>query len=120
MKFYYNGKLVRTSKTHAYTHAVIDITTGGCKGCRTSKESAEAVISSEIAQYSKKNDNYKTAIKALENGKSGYYGKDGRRTYYEKFASEDTVEKYNRWIAVNDEYIEEIKANWKVVALEAR
>lgn len=120
MKFYYEGKLVRTSKTHEYTHAVIDITTGACKGCRVGKDKAEAIISAEVSYYDKKISNYTNAIKALENGKSGYYAKDGRHTYYCKFSSDITVERYKEWIAWDKDYINSVKANWKVVELEAR
>lgn len=120
MKFYYNGKLVRTSKSHTYTHAVIDISTGGCKGCRTSRDTAEAIITSEVAHYEKKVGNYENAIKAMESGKSGYYAKDGRHTYYTKFSADSTVEKYMEWIEWNRDYINSIKANWQVVELEAR
>jgi len=120
MKFYYNGQLIRTSKNHEYTHAVINITNGGCMGCRASKETAEAIITSEIAQYEKRIANYESAIKALESGKSGYYYKDGRRTYYTKFASDSSIENYTRWIEYNRDYINKIKSNWKVVELEAR
>lgn len=120
MKFYYNGNLVRTSKSHEYTHAVIDITTGGCKGCRVGKDNAEAIITSECARYEKQIKNYESAIKALQSGKSGYYAKDGRHTYYNRFSADNTVEKYNEWIAWNREHIDSIKTNWQVVELEAR
>lgn len=120
MKFYYNGKLVRTSKNHEYTHAVINITNDGCMGCRASKETAEAIITSEIAQYEKRIANYESAIKALESGKSGYYAKEGRRIYYNKFSSDSTVERYIERIEWCREYINKVMANWQVVELEAR
>ena len=120
MKFYYNDKLIRTSKNHIYTHAVIDITTGGCKGCRADKANAEAIISAEVANYEKRISNYENAIKALQNGKSGYYAKDGRHTYYSRFDADSTVEKYTEWIEWNRNYINEVKTNWQVVELEAR
>lgn len=120
MKFYYNGQLVRTSKSHEYTHAVIDTITGGCKGCRVGKDKAEAIISTEVAYYEKKINNYTNAIKAMKNGKNGYYAKDGRHTYFRKFSSDSTIERYNEWIEWNRNYINSVKANWKVVELEAR
>ncbi len=120
MKFYYNGQLVRTSKSHEYTHAVIDITTNGCKGCRVGRYKAEAIISAEVAEYERRAKNYESAIKALESGKTGYYVKEGRRTWFNKFSADATVEKYREWIAWNREYVDSIKANWKVVELEAR
>lgn len=120
MKFYYNGQLVRTSKNHEYTHAVINIVSGGCMGCRVGKDKAEAIISTEVAKYEKQIANYENAIKALQNGKSGYYAKDGRHTYFSKFSADNTVEKYREWIAWNMDYINKVKANWQVVELEAR
>lgn len=120
MKYYYNGELVRTSKNHIYTHAVIDITNNSLKGCRSSKDNAEAIISSEISHYEQKIRNYESALKALENGKSGYYAKEGRRTYYNRFDPARTAEEYRKWIEWNKEYISRVKNNWKVVELERR
>lgn len=118
MKFYYNGTLVRTSKNHEYTHAVINTVSGGCMGCRVGKDKAEAIISTEVAQYEKRIANYKSAIKALEDGKSGYYAKEGRHTYFNKFSPDSTVEKYRERIEWCREYIDKVKANWQVVELE--
>lgn len=120
MKFYYNNELVRTSKSHIYTHAVIDMATGGCKGCRANRETAEAVISTEIAYFEKKIGNYENAIKAIQNGKDAYYAKDGRRTYYTKIPKDRTVEEYKEWIEWDRDYITYIKENWQVVELEAK
>lgn len=47
MKFYYNGQLMRTSKTHNYTHAVIahhDDGTISCIACSASRELAEKAL----------------------------------------------------------------------------
>lgn len=120
MKFYYNGQLVRTSKNHEYTHAVINTANGGCMGCRVGKDKAEAIISTEVAHYEKKISNYTNAIKAMESGKSGYYCKDGRHTYYTKFSADSTIEQYRQWIEWNRDYINKVKTNWQVVELEAR
>jgi hypothetical protein len=120
MKFYYNGQLVRSSKNHTYTHAVINTENNACMGCRTSKENAEAIITSEIADLNRKITNSESAIKALESGKSGYYVKEGRRTWYCKFSKDDTVEWYTEGIERRRERIGYIKTNWQVVELEAR
>lgn len=120
MKFYYNGQLIRTSKNHIYTHAIIDITDNGCVGCRADKESAEAFIRSEISTTQRSIQNCENAIKALKNGKDGYFVKEGRRTYYDKFDSRDTVERYENRINWLNGYIEKINTTWKVVELEAR
>lgn len=120
MKFYYNGKLIRTSKNHEYTHAVIDITDNGCVGCRVGEDKAEAIIRTEISQTERSIANCQTAIKALEAGKTGYYHKDGRRSLFYRFGSHNTVEKYKKSIESLQGYIDKIKATWKVVELEAR
>ena len=120
MKFYYNGQLIRTSKNHEYTHAVIDITDNQCVGCRVGEDKAEAIIRSEISQAERSIANCKSAIKALENGKSGYYSKDGRHTYYCKFNTSNTIERYTRSIDHLNNYISRIKETWKVVELECR
>lgn len=121
MKFYYNGKLIRTSKNHTYTHAVIDMSDGSLKGCRASKETAEALIRSEISQYEKWIAEKKKAIKAIENGKNYYITKERGRSY--KITIDQpyqTIEWYTKGIEGNNKGIEHIKANWQVVELEAR
>ena len=119
MKFYYNGHLIRTSKNHIYTHAVINTENNACMGCRASKENAEAVITSEIANIERHIANSESAIKALKNGKGGYYVKEGRRSWYCKFGKDNTVEWYTEGIKWRRERIDYIKSNWKVVELEA-
>lgn len=50
MKFYYDGELIRTSKTHNYTHAVVAPAEPGAKnrwvtyGCRTGLPGAQALL----------------------------------------------------------------------------
>lgn len=120
MKFYYNNELVRTSKSHIYTHAVIDMATGSCKGCRANRETAEAIISTEISMYNRGIENCKKAIKALGNGSSGYMERYGKRTYFNRFGADDTIESFKESIEWRVSRINEIKETWKVVELEAR
>lgn len=120
MKFYYNGELIRTSKNHIYTHAVIDTLKNECKGCRANKQTAESIISSEISRLEKEITECKSAIKALGQGKRYYVVKMCRRSYPIYFEKNDTVEKYEDHIKWYINKIEEIKATWKVVELEAR
>ena len=102
MKFYYNGVLIRTSKTHNYTHAVIGQKLDDGKyalyGCRTSEEAAQSIITTEINRYKVSIENCKNAIKALNAGKSGYDDKFRGRHYYIKFGKGDTVESYEGYI----------------------
>lgn len=47
MKFYYKGQLMRTSKNHHYTHAVIRHNEDGtitCMGCSSSEQGAEKIM----------------------------------------------------------------------------
>ena len=50
MKFYYDGELIRTSKTHTYTHAVVAPAAPQLMnrwvvfGCRSSLEGAEKLL----------------------------------------------------------------------------
>lgn len=121
MKFYYNGKLVRTSKTHEYTHAVIDMSDGSLKGCRACKENAEALIKSEIAQYEKWIAEKKKAIEAIKSGRNYYITKERGRSYKIKIDQPyQTIEWYENGIKGNSMGIEKIKSNWQVVELEAR
>lgn len=120
MKFYYNDKLIRTSKNHIYTHAVINIDTGKCEGCRADKANAEAIISTKIAENEKYIRNEENAIKAMEAGKNGYYIKEGRHSWFCKFNANNSIERYKEAIEWLKQDIEYIKANWQVVELEAR
>lgn len=119
MKFYYNGELIRTSKTHVYTHAVIT-TEGKCAGCRNSKEAAESIITSEIGRAEQSIKNSRNKIKAMEAGKKMYSVVEGRRRYYMPIEADDSVENTQGWIDGRLNWIEHVKNNWKVVELEAR
>lgn len=121
MKFYYNGKLVRTSKNHVYTHAVIDQKNESLKGCRANKDTALSIISSEISRIEKEIKDCKTAIKALEAGKSYYVIKERGHSYPIRFkdVNDPTVERYTKWIEEYNQTIEYIRKNWIVVELEA-
>ncbi len=122
MKFYYEGKLIRTSKNHNYTHAVINIQTGSCIGCRTSEDACQSIITTEINGCLGGIRNSEEKIKALEAGKSGYYIKDGRRSWWHKFENSpfDTIESTNKRIEYLLEEIDRIKQNWKIVKLECK
>lgn len=62
-EYYYNGKLIRTSKTHNYTHAVLRFSKDGEKfrvvACASSKELAERRMMTEMS-------NTKHNMKAME------------------------------------------------------
>lgn len=119
-KYYYQGVLVRTSD-HEYTHAVIstngEFTKGKLVGCRTSEQAARQIISSEISGYMNSIRNCEEAIKALKAGKTGYWAKEGRRSYPYRFLASDTIEKYERALERTQRGMEYIETYWKVVEL---
>ena len=120
MKFYYEGKLIRTSKNHVYTHAVIDMASGKLIGCRASEDAARSVISSEISSYKTGIKNTQSMQKAIEQGKRMYRVTEGRRSCYMPIDSGDTLERCREWIEYREKAIERIRKDWKVVELEAR
>ena len=123
MKYYYNNQLIRTSKNHIYSHAVIVIRDNGeiiVRGCRRSFKEAEALKNSEINAYSRGIENCYKAIKALQEGKEGYFSRDGRKDWWIKFTSKNTVEYYEEIIENSKKAIKNIQSNWQIVELEAR
>ena len=120
MKFYYNDKLIRTSKNHEYTHAVIDANTGVCKGCRTNYQACASIISSEINSEINSIKDDEEMLKAIRTGKNYYTVKFGRHTFREKIRPDHTVERITGWINGHKEKIEYINKNWKIVELERR
>lgn len=121
MKFYYNGNLIRTSKNHHYTHAVINENEKALT-CSATRQGCEQFIQRYINESLEGIENSKNAIKALNAGKKGYYIKYGRITYWHSFSEygENTVEKCEEWIEHCKNRIEWIKANWKIVEIEER
>lgn len=125
MKFYYNGQLMRTSKNHNYTHAVVIETEDGikCYGCHKDRKGCEAEISRQINECNRGIENAHEAIKALNAGKAGYYCKYGRgKSCWVPFreCTDPTVEHYEKWIVSNKAHADKVRRTWKVVELEAR
>ena len=123
MKFYYNGKLIRTSKTHIYTHACINIETMYCAGCSSTKEGAEKVKQDKIRVYESAIENYDLKISARKAGKAGFYHKDGRHTSYIRFDPNNKYHTIEYCETAKQECIEEIERInrvYQIVELEAR
>lgn len=118
MKYYYQGKLIRTSKNHIYTHAVIDISTMKVIGCRGSLEKAESLLTSEINYIIRGIENAKNKLNSFKAGKSKYGWKEGRNTWYASFKPTDTEESLLKAIKNNEEYLETVKQNYKIIELE--
>ena len=120
MKFYYNNKLVRTSKNHEYTHAIIDMKSGECIGCRTSYEACQSFINTELNGLRRNIENSRRKIKALEAGKTYYIVQEARRSWRHDFTERDTVGNSLDWIKRCEEMIADWGTNWQIVELEAR
>lgn len=72
MKFYFDGELIRTSKTHRYTHAVVLPTKPGATnkwdavGCRASLASAWALLEQERRRIAKYNPEKADALRVVK------------------------------------------------------
>lgn len=122
MKFYYNNKLMRTSKTHEYKYAVVSFRTGEpvCLGCSATRSGAEAKIT-ELTEWSRRNiASCENALKALRSGRKYYDWVDGRRTCPVKLEVSDTEESFIESIERSKAHIKQIHENCKIVELEAR
>ena len=121
MKFYYNGKLMRTSKNHVYTHAVV--ANGNCLSCSSTFEGAKKVIYSEISHYERVIQTELNKKDALEKGLAGYWDVSEKKKYWMKIEKDNeryTVEWADNAIKCFQDRIEEINLTWQVVELEAR
>lgn len=112
MKYYIDDKLVRTSKTHTYTHAVLF--GDKVKSCSGSYELAKKEMDRRIAELDESIRNSKLAIAAIEEGKNYYWTTFKRRSYKAEITS--TREEYLGYIAAN----EELKTRYHIRELEAR
>lgn len=120
MKFYYEGKLVRTSKTHEYHYGIYDKHYKTMRSCHSTRELAEKELNTYINQPLNWIENEKNAIKALQSGKKYYFAKEGNRNICVRFTKEDTVEMWEGYIKGNETKHEYRKSNLCVVELEVR
>lgn len=117
MKFFYNGKQVRTSKTHLYTHGLVN-TKGKVVSCHGSKEAAEKAFDKLGVIQREWIRNGMNAIKALEAGKSYYISTTCRVSYKESLAGK-TAEDFLNTIEKAKRILEEY-SHYQIVELEAR
>ena len=121
MKFYYGGKLVRTSENHEYHFGIYRLDSGKMRSCHSTKELAEKTLQSFINEpLSWIENNDKRAIQAIKNGKKKYWVKVGNRECLEPLGNMDTIEKWEKRIEDNKKIHEFRKNNFCVVELEAR
>lgn len=118
MKFYYNNKLIRTSKTHIYTHALID-QNGKAVTCSATREGCEKELSRRIREIEQRMVNHENALKAQASGKTQVMWKDGRSSYYMKL-NQLSLDHFAEYIEAEKEMIRIRKHEWKIVELEAR
>lgn len=119
MKFYYNGKLVRTSKNHEYKYASINKKTGKAYSCSTTKEGAGAEINRRINEAKRNIANYEKCIDAINKNYPYIFIKTGR-TDYKVVLKGKTVEEYEKWIGYNKEDLEYYSTNFEIVELEMK
>ena len=116
MKFYYEGKLIRTSKNHHYTNALINTDTGKCITCSSTMEGCERELNRIINEKLNNIENAKKAILAIENGKKTYMATYGRDICTARVT--ENIEHYQKSIKYYQERIENIKVFYKIVDLE--
>lgn len=115
MKFYFNDKLVRTSKTHVYKYAIVkkaDAESDATKIKPFACSKDMKGIDSNLAYLSKD-------LRMWEEVKKGTYIK--KNSHY--FSREQLIAQANEWYGSVDEAIRKQKewfAKWIVVRLEAR
>lgn len=95
MKFYIDGKLVRTSKSHTYTHALM--WGDSLLSCHGSYEQAAKALNRSIAQSNERIANAKAAIKAIDEGRTTYWYKYGREQWKAEISG--SREEYEAYIA---------------------
>lgn len=119
MKFYYNGKLLRTSKTHHYTHAIVDVSNDALVGCRSDYQAAVNELNSWINNARNDVEYYEKYIAAIKRGAKQITVKSGRRSFPVK-VDHSLLDKNIESLAASKNYLKNIMENWKVVELEER
>ena len=125
MKFYYNGKLVRTSKNHEYKYAIIG-ENGNLWSCHGTLEAAQKEFRRPISECESQIADYHKAIDALNKGKTYYDTKVCRRWYRVQLKGKDITGKDRSEVSTWEGWIESAQNRIhflngrKIVELEAR
>lgn len=119
MKFYYEDKLIRTSKTHVYTHALIG-QSGKVITCSVTRKGCEKELIRSLHNIERSIMNYENALKAQAAGKKRVVWLDGRTSYYINLCDLDDLDKFEEYIVTAKEIIRIITHEWKIVELEVR
>ena len=121
MKFYYNGKKIRESKTHEYKYATIATNRDDkVLTCSATRDGAQAFINRYICERESEIKTCENILRAIETGAKSFYAVYGRKTEYCKIREWHTVEDTRERIEECKRAIENIKTCWKIVELEAR
>lgn len=119
MKFYYDGKLVRTSKTHDYKFAIM-WPDGECTSCHGTLEAAKKEYRRRIAEIEGAISEDRQIIQAIRQGREYFRYKVCRTWFRIKLTGEKgRVEYWEEEIAQLNKRIEELEAR-RIVDLEAR
>ena len=123
MKFYYNEKLIRTSKTHEYKYALLS-SNEKCVTCSASRDRAESELTIRINSCNDRIQNYKNIIHAIETGATYYDHTYGRETIKVKLDAKNyevhTLDGAKKYLDNEEKHLEDLKTVWKIVELEAR
>ena len=119
MKFYYNDKLLRTSKTHVYTHALLDHN-GNVITCSATREGCKKELSRRIREIERRLTNHENAMKAHAAGKSQVRWLDGRTSFYTNLNDFKNLDGFAKYIEAAKASIRIMNQEWKIVELEAR
>lgn len=115
MKFYYNNKLVRTSKNHHYTHAWKWRDSEKVLGCNANRELAQKAKDSYISFYFSYDYKFYTAMmEAKKQGKTKFYWNSKYASTNWRNVEDDCEEKFQKAKerydkAVNDIIIVELE-----------
>lgn len=112
MKFYYNGELVRTSKTHEYSHGVLH--NGKVVSCHAGRDLAVKAMNSRISQAESRIRDCREAVAAIERGERFFWTKFGGSSYRAEVVA--TKEHY----LLSIEQWKEYQKGFEIVELEAR
>lgn len=125
MKFYYNDKLVRTSKTHEYHYAILS-ENGDVWSCHGTLEAAQKEFRRPISECETTIEDNKKIIAALKNGKTYVDLKVCRRWFRVNLKGKNIDGSSRSEISTWEKDIQEIKNRIeflntrKIVELEAR
>ena len=125
MKFYFNGKLIRTSKNHEYKYAILS-ENDGVWSCHSTLEAAEKEYRKPIAARETDIHECMVAIEMLKNGRNYMEVRRGGRWFKVQLKGKDhrgddkaDVATWEKYIKNDKTAIESLNTR-KIVELEAR